>query len=102
VLLSVAAAIEFLGALILARGVLLAVWIVVRYRSVPDARLEVAEGVVAALSFKVAATLLKAMMLASWQAIGFFAVILALRTVLGRLFAWEAVRVRSLAASSSR
>lgn len=49
-----------------------------------------AEGVVTALSLMTAATLLKTITLRSWSAIGMFAVILALRTVVKRTLAAEA------------
>lgn len=53
------------------------------------ARLLIADGVVAALSFKVAATLLKTLGLQTWNQIGLFVVTLALRTLLKRFFSWE-------------
>ena len=58
-------------------------------------RLLVADGVVAALGYKTAATLLKTIELQSWAAIGMFAAILTLRTVVKRVLVWEEGRLRS-------
>ncbi|MCW3796774.1 DUF1622 domain-containing protein [Sphingomonas sp. BN140010] len=49
-----------------------------------------AQGVVSALGLMTAATLLKTITLRSWSAIGMFAVILALRTLVKRTLAAEA------------
>ena len=56
--------------------------------------IDLAEGVVAALGFKTAATLLKTLELRSWQAIATFVMILALRTVVKQVLSWEARRLR--------
>jgi uncharacterized membrane protein len=53
-------------------------------------RQELAGGVLAALGLMTAATLLKRVVLASWSAIGMFAVVLALRTLVKRALAAEA------------
>ena len=53
-------------------------------------RRELAAGVVSALGLVTAATLLKTVVLASWSAIGMFAAILALRTLVKRVLAAEA------------
>ena len=63
--------------------------------AVARGRLLDADGVVAALGFKTAATLLKTIELQSWAAIGMFAAILTLRTVVKRVLVWEEVRLRS-------
>jgi len=52
-------------------------------------RLVMAQGVVSALGLMTAATLLKTITLRSWSAIGIFAVILALRTVVKRTLVAE-------------
>ncbi len=57
-------------------------------------RLLVADGVVAALGYKTAATLLKTIELQSWASIGMFAAILTLRTVIKRVLVWEEGRLR--------
>ncbi|MEO7166821.1 MAG: DUF1622 domain-containing protein [Chthoniobacterales bacterium] len=49
----------------------------------------VAEGALTALSFMVCATLLKTLFLTSWSAIGVFAAVLLLRTILKRVFVAE-------------
>ena len=49
-------------------------------RSIVSARLAVADGIVAALGFKTAATLLKTIELRSWEAILMFVAVFALRT----------------------
>lgn len=53
------------------------------------ARVRIAEGAINGLSFKLAATLLKAIHLHDWQHIGMLAVMILLRTLLKKLFAWE-------------
>ena len=58
-------------------------------------RLLVADGVVAALGYKTAATLLKTIELQSWATIGMFTAILTLRTIVKRVLVWEEARLRS-------
>ena len=53
------------------------------------ARLLIADGVIVSLSFKVAGTLLKILEVHTWNQIGLFAAMLALRTLLKRFFTWE-------------
>src|SRR3982751_671185 len=60
------------------------------------ARLLLSDGVLLGLSLKVAATLLKTLMLRSWSQIGLFATILALRTILKWLFTWERLRASQI------
>ena len=62
--------------------------------SVVRGRLLVAEGVVNALGYKTAATLLKTIQLQTWAAIGMFASVLILRTVIKRVLVWEERRLR--------
>ncbi|MFC4455781.1 DUF1622 domain-containing protein [Deinococcus sonorensis] len=62
------------------------------------ARLLVAEGALAGLNFKVAATLLRTIELHSWPEIGMFVAVFALRTLLKRVFSWEQRRLRADAA----
>lgn len=59
------------------------------------ARLLVAEGVIASLGYKMAATLLKTIELQTWRAILMFTAILALRTVIKRVLVWEEDRLRA-------
>ena len=53
-----------------------------------------ADGVVSALGFKTAATLLKTIELQTWTAIGLFAATLTLRTLVKRVLVWEQVRLQ--------
>ena len=85
--------IEFGGALIVAAGVVRAVLALFAGQGIDRARLLVIAGVIGALGFKTAATLLKALQLGSWRAIGAFAAIFTLRTVIKRLFLWERSRL---------
>jgi len=63
------------------------------------ARLLVAEGVIASLGYKTAATLLKTIELQTWHAILTFTAVLALRTVIKRALLWEEGRLRAEPAS---
>jgi uncharacterized membrane protein YfhO len=56
-----------------------------RLRSIDRARLRIAEGVIAGLSFKLAATLLKTIVLQSWEQILMFAAIIVIRMLLKHL-----------------
>ncbi len=83
--------IELGGSLIIVAYVLAALLTLLRARTagIVPARLLVAQGVLTGLSFKVAGTLLKTLLLVTWQQILLFAAIFALRTFLKRLFVWE-------------
>jgi len=84
--------IEFGGALVIVGYLVAALWRLARSRSrasIRQARLLVAEGAIWGLNFKVAGSLLNTILIHTWQQIGIFAVILALRTLLKRVFAWE-------------
>ena len=54
-----------------------------------------ADGIVAALGLETAATPPKTIELPTWSAIGLFAAILALRTVVKRVLVWEEDRLRT-------
>jgi len=90
--------IEAVGSLYVVGYVLAAVWALI-HGSGPDrlaqARLLIAEGALAGLNFKVAATLLKTLQLQSWNQIGLFVATFALRTVLKRFFTWEQARLKT-------
>ena len=88
-----AATIELIGGLIIVGYVAAALWVVARWRSPVRARLLVAEGVIAGLSFKLAGTLLKTILIHSWEQLAMFAAIFVLRLVLKRFFEWELARV---------
>lgn len=49
----------------------------------------IADGAIFGLTWKTAAALCQTIVLASWQSIGMFAAILALRIVLKKIFTWE-------------
>ena len=66
------------------------------HSAIVGGRLLVADGVIAALGYKTAATLLKTIELQSWSAIGMFAAILTLRTLVKRVLVWEEARLRRL------
>jgi uncharacterized membrane protein len=84
-----AAIIEFIGALFIIGYLLAALILLLQRRDIRRARLLVADGIIYALSFKVAGSLLKTISLHTWQQIWMFAAILALRTVLKQVFMWE-------------
>ncbi len=92
--------IEFVGGLFVVGACLRAVVSLVRTAGaragVVEARLTIAQGAVAALGFKTAATLLKTLELRSWGAIATFAAILALRTFIKSSLAWESGRLRNV------
>ena len=66
-----------------------------------QARFLIADGAIAALGFKTAATLLKSLELQTWNAILAFAAILALRTLVKRVLVWEERRLRAGAPHSA-
>ena len=96
-----AALIEFGGSLVIAIACLCGLAILAACRGTHAAvvcgRLVVADGIVSALGYKTAATLLKTLELQSWNAIGLFAAILALRTLIKRFLVWEELRLRTRA-----
>jgi uncharacterized membrane protein len=90
---SIDAAILVAAGLIDLGGAVVIVWSIIRAstRGVLDrepehARVVVAEGVLSALGFLIASTLLKTIALRGWDQIGTFAFILAFRTILKRVF----------------
>lgn len=87
--------IEGVGALIIVYYVVFAFVRLIRTRNIEEARLTVAEGALMGLSFKLAASLLKTLVLFSWYQILIFAFILAIRTTLKWIFMWERQRIQS-------
>ena len=81
--------IELLAALVVTYHAGWALLLILRRRGSSAARLVIAEGVLAALGFSVAGTLLKTIALQSWPQIRSFAAVFVLRTVLKRVFQWE-------------
>jgi hypothetical protein len=86
VILAVAGLIDLGGALVIFGRVVEAFAERVRRGSPERARLVVADGVLAALGFVVASTLLKTMALRGWHQIGMFAFVLTFRTLLKQVF----------------
>ncbi len=85
----IALLIEAAGSLLLLGFVLAATWAMLRGEGPERARLLVAEGAVLALGFKTGASLLRTLDLPTWSSIAAFAAILALRTLLKRVFVAE-------------
>ena len=90
-------AIEFIGALIIVAYILAALVTLVRTGSIVQARLIAADGAITGLSFKLAGTLLKTLLIHTWSQILIFVIIFALRTILKRLFIWEKARLAARA-----
>lgn len=86
-------AIELLGNLVIAFYVLRALKALCQRASPEEARLLVAEGAVNGLSFKLAATLLKTLMVHSWLQIQMLAIIVSLRILLKSLFTHQKARL---------
>ena len=93
---------EWIGALAVIGYVVAALVQLVRRRSLARARLLVAEGAVAGLSFKTAAALLKTIGLNSWGDILAFTAVLTLRIVLKHLFTWEEKNLHAEEAAPER
>jgi uncharacterized membrane protein len=87
-------AIELIGSAVIVFYVLKALAEIARRRPTQLVRLTIAEGIVAGLNFKVAAALLKTVELRTWNQIGLFATVLALRTIVKRLLTWESAHLR--------
>ena len=81
--------IELLAAIVIGFHALWALTAMVRRFEADRPRLIIADGVLTALGFSAAGTLLKALALQSWQQIGIFTFVLALRTLLKQVFARE-------------
>jgi uncharacterized membrane protein len=84
-----AAAIEFAGAIIITFAAVGAIMLLIRQRSIGQAKTHMATGAITGLDFKLAATLLKALTLLSWKSIGMFAAIYAIRFTLKQAFSRE-------------
>lgn len=81
--------IEMIAALVIVFHACWALLTIARRYEADRPRLIVANGVLAALGFSVAGTLLKALALQSWSQIGMFAFTLTLRTLLKQVFQRE-------------
>ena len=84
-----ASAIELLAAVVIVVHVVWASAMLLRRRGLDAARLIVANGVLAALGFSLAATLLKVIGLQQWVQIRTFATVFVLRTALKQVFTTE-------------
>lgn len=84
-----ASVIELLAAVVIVVHAVRALVELVRRRGLDSARLILADGVLAALGFSLAATLLKVIGLQQWVQIRTFAAVFVLRTVLKRVFTTE-------------
>ena len=82
-------AIELLAAVVVAFHACWALAVILRHHDADRPRFIIADGVLAALGFSVAGTLLKALALQSWRQIGTFAFVLAFRTLLKQVFKRE-------------
>lgn len=87
--LMLASVIEFAGALIMTVYITRAIYSLVITSSMQTARFLVASGAIAGLSFKTAAMLLKTLELETWNQIGIFLAVLALRMILKGAFERE-------------
>lgn len=79
---------DLVGSVVLIAYVLAGLW-TLRRRDLVGAQLQVADGILFALTFKTAATLLRTSELSTWPQIGMFVAIFALRQVLGRVIRAE-------------
>lgn len=90
-ILSLATLIEFGGGILVVAGCTRGLWCLALGRgsrhSIVGARLIVADGIVAGLGFKTAATLLKTIELRSWDAILMFVAVFALRSFIKQALA---------------
>ncbi len=84
-----ASIVELLASVVIVVHVLQAIWALVSRRGLDSARLLIAEGVLAALGFSLAATLLKVIALQQWPQIRTFATVFVLRTLLKQVFLRE-------------
>jgi hypothetical protein len=85
--------VDVTGAVVIGYYVAAALFAIVRGNGSDVARLYIAQGVLAALGFSVAGSLLKIIALQTWPQIRLFALVFGLRTLLKRVFAWEERRI---------
>ena len=88
------APIEFAGALLIVGHCVAALVELARSRDLGAARLLVIQGSLWGLNLKTAASLLKMIEIHSWEQIAAFAAILALRTLVKQVMAWEEAHLR--------
>ena len=85
--------IQGLGALVLAAHLAGSMWLVLAHLDVARARLLIARGTLAALGLMVPASILRTLLVHTWEQIFSLTVLLGLRVSLKRLFAWEEGRL---------
>lgn len=84
--------VDGLGNVVLAIGLLLSLWVLVRSADVRAARLQAAKALIAALSVKVASSVLNTILISDWDSIASAAIIVLLRLVISaetRRLAWK-------------
>lgn len=91
-----AAIIQLAGAVVVGRSVVAATLILLHTGDTVRARLVVAQGVLWGLNLTLASTLLDTLRLQTWAQILTFAMIVALRIGLWRVFRWERARLLAL------
>ena len=82
------------AAVVIGYAVITAFLSTLRMQGSDAARLLIAKGVLSALGFSVAGSLLKIIALQTWAQIRLFAFVFVLRTLLKRVFAWEENRIQ--------
>ena len=87
--------IELLAACVIAYHVVWALAAIVRRHGSDVARIRIAQGVLTALGFSVAGTLLKTIALQTWPQIRLFTFVFVLRTLLKRVFLWEEQTIKA-------
>ena len=87
--------IEVLAACVIGYHVLWAIMAILQRRGSDIARLRIAQGVLTALGFSLAGTLLKTIALQSWDQIRLFAFVLVLRQMLKWVFLWEETAIHN-------
>jgi hypothetical protein len=85
-LFNIAAAIEFIGAIIISIAAVMAIFVLLKSKSIEESKICIATGAITGLDFKLAATLLKMLSLIEWQQIGMFAATYAIRFILKNVF----------------
>lgn len=88
-----ALAVQGLGGLVLGVHLGGSMWVVIRRMDAARARLLIARGTLAALGFMVPASILRTLVVHTWEQIFALTLLLCLRVSLKRLFAWEEKRL---------
>lgn len=86
--------VDAVSAVVIGYSVIIAFLSLMRLQGSDVARLLIAKGVLSALGFSVAGSLLKIIALQTWAQIRLFAFVFVLRNLLKRVFAWEENRIQ--------